>query len=180
MCWVSAIEDHVYAHVMRPVTVQFLKNPDIIHWGFEASYLGEDDYGTWISVPKGTLRWKGDIRVRPTRENAVFLSPRNGWWHLHYNGTTTKFSHFVDVATPPVWSSENRYEMVDLDLDLARAQNGDVHVEDEDEFEIHQIKYGYTEEMIDRAVQETALIVAALKNREEPFFETAAEWLTKV
>jgi protein associated with RNAse G/E len=55
-----------------------------------------------------------------------------------------------------------------------------VHVEDEDEFEIHQIKYKYTEEMIDRAVQETALIVAALKNREEPFFETAAEWLTKV
>ena len=32
---------------MRPVTVQFLKNPDHIHWGFAASFLGEDEYGSW-------------------------------------------------------------------------------------------------------------------------------------
>ncbi len=103
-----------YSLRMRPVTVQFLKNPDIAHWGFEAWFLDEDEYGSWIAVPKGTKRWKGENSVRPTREDAVFCAPHEGWWHLHYNGAATQFSLFVDIATPPKWVSENRYEMIDL------------------------------------------------------------------
>ena len=33
---------------MQPVTVQFLKKPDIIHWGFECFRLGEDEYEPFI------------------------------------------------------------------------------------------------------------------------------------
>ncbi|HIE21701.1 MAG TPA: hypothetical protein EYP73_03765, partial [Acidimicrobiia bacterium] len=65
---------------MRPVTVQFLKNPDTLHWGFEAWHLGEDEYGTWIAVPTGSRRWKGLEQVRPTRQDAVFCAPHSGWW----------------------------------------------------------------------------------------------------
>jgi hypothetical protein len=36
----------------RPVIVQFLKNPDINHWGFEAQWLGEDNWGHWIALPR--------------------------------------------------------------------------------------------------------------------------------
>ena len=99
------------------MTVQFLKNPDILHWRFDAWFLGEDAYGSWIAVPAGTKRWKGKKSVRSTGEDAVFCAPNDGWWHLHYNGGATQFSHFVDIVTPPVWISENRYEMIDLDLD---------------------------------------------------------------
>jgi len=86
---------------VRPVTVQFLKNPDILHWGFEAWFLGEDEYGSWIAVPEGTERWKGKESVRPTGEDAVFCAPNDGWWHLHYNGGATQFSHFVDIS---IWT----------------------------------------------------------------------------
>ena len=61
---------------MRPVTVQFFKNPDILHWGFEAWVLGDDEYGSWIAAPKGTKRWKGEQPVRPSREHAVFCAPK--------------------------------------------------------------------------------------------------------
>jgi protein associated with RNAse G/E len=165
---------------MHPVTVQFLKNPDIIHWGFETHRLGEDEWGTWIGVPTGTKRWKGERAVRPTPVAAVFLAPREQWWHLHYTGATTEFSHFVDIATPPVWVNENRYEMIDLDLDVVRRQDGVVEIEDEDEFEIHQVRYGYTEEMITRAVEETARVADMLRGHQEPFFAVAQAWLDRL
>jgi hypothetical protein len=164
----------------RWVTVQFLKNPDIIHWGFEAQWLGEDEWGVWIAVPVGSKRWKADHDVGPSTGDAVFCAPRDGWWHLHYNGTThPTYSHFVDIVTPPVWVSDDRYEMIDLDLDVAVHRDGRVEVQDEDEFAIHQVQYGYTEEMIRRAMEETQAIVTALELRREPFFDVAAAWLRR-
>lgn len=165
---------------MSSVTVQFLKNPDHLHWGFEAEALGEDEYGIWLGVPAGTRRWKGSETVSPTGENAVFCAPHRGWWHLHYNGATTKFSHFVDIVTPPRWVSDDRYEMIDLDLDVVRHQDGTIEVEDEDEFVVHQVRYGYEPEMIRAAETETSRIVEALRRREEPFFDIAATWLGRL
>ncbi len=160
------------------VTVQFLKYPDIRHWGFEAHRLGEDEWGHWIGVPAGTSSWKGEGPLRPTEGDAVFCVPRGEWWHLHYNGDSHhRYSHFVDIVTPPVWVSENRYEMVDLDLDVAVHLDGTIEVQDEDEFEIHQLRYGYTEEMVGTALSETRRIVDLLERRSEPFFEVAGHWL---
>lgn len=163
-----------------PVTVQFLKNPDILHWGFEGYRLGEDDWGIWTAVPSGTRRWKGNEPRGPTRSDAVFCAPRDGWWHLHYNGSSSQYSHFVDIVTPPKWVTNHRYEMIDLDLDVVVLQNGTVEVEDEDEFEVHQIRYAYTDEMITTAETETARIVAALEDRDEPFFAVAEVWLSRM
>lgn len=165
---------------MRPVTVQFLKNPDLTHWGFAAGFLGEDDFGIWIGAPAGTERWKGSEHARPTGEDAVFCAPHEGWWHLHYNGDTGKYSHFVDIVTPPVWVDANRYEMIDLDLDVVVHRDGTVEVEDEDEFELHRIKYAYSPEMVAGAKEETQRVVAALQARHEPFFDTAESWLRRL
>lgn len=166
---------------MRPVTTQFLKNPDITHWGFEGFRLGEDSWGDWIGVPPGSRRWKGDEEKGPTGAGAVFCVPRGEWWHLHYNGMDgNAASHFVDIVTPPVWLGEERYEMVDLDLDVVLHLDGTVDIEDEDEFAVHQVRYGYTEEMIRNAVETTSRIAEALRDGEEPFFEVAADWLTRL
>lgn len=162
----------------RPVTVQFLKNPDIIHWGFEGHWLGEDEWGDWIALPAGSRRWKGESLFAPSEGDAVFCAPRGEWWHLHYNGANAhNYSHFVDIVTPPTWVAGDRYEMVDLDLDVAVHTDGAIEVQDEDEFEVHQVQYRYTEEMIRRATEETQRVVEALQLRQEPFFDVAATWL---
>jgi protein associated with RNAse G/E len=67
--------------------------------------------------------------------------------------------------------------MIDLDLDVVRGQDGLVAVQDEDEFLVHQARYGYSSEMILRAEQETRLVVSMLESGVEPFFEVAAGWL---
>lgn len=169
----------VHNQAVRPVTVQFLKNPNHLHWGFEAYWLGEDEHGIWIWLPRGATRWKGSEQHSPTPADAVFCAPHEGWWHLHYNGTDTKFSHFVDIATTPNWVSPNRYEMIDLDLDVVVTQDGSIAIEDEDEFEEHQIKYSYSHDMVARALAETRFIVTAFEQHAEPFFEVAAEWLRR-
>jgi protein associated with RNAse G/E len=166
---------------MRPVTVQFLKNPDILHWGFDAFWLGEDEWGDWIAAPTGTARWKGDESFDPTSLPAVFLAPRDRWWHLHYNGPHGfNYTHFIDMTTPPVWVTPNRYEMIDLDLDVAIHIDGTIEVQDEDEFEVHQLQYGYSRELIDGALAATDEIITALEARSEPFFEVADSWLANV
>ncbi|MDX1469045.1 MAG: DUF402 domain-containing protein [Acidimicrobiia bacterium] len=166
---------------MRPVTVQFLKNPDIIHWGFEASFLGEDEYGKWMAAPAGTKRWKGSEAFDATRSNAVFCAPHEGWWHLHYNGpNTANYTLFVDINTPPRWIGDDRYEMIDLDLDVGMTHDGEIVVEDEDEFELHQLSYGYSQEMIRGALEATRWVTDALADRKEPFFEVAESWLRKI
>jgi hypothetical protein len=167
--------------VTRPVTVQFLKNPDIIHWGFDAIWLGEDEWGDWIAAPTGTRRWKGERQMPDSAEPGVLCAPRGEWWHLHYTGESARtYVLFVDIVTPPVWVSPNRYEMIDLDLDVGVGLDGEIVIEDEDEFELHQVRYGYTEEMIRGAVEETARVVGALEGRKEPFFEVAESWLRRV
>lgn len=166
---------------MRLVTVQFFKNPDIIHWGFEGHWLGEDEWGDWVAVPEGSQRWKGEVTMPRTRMNAVFCVPHGEWWHLHYNGINSyNYSAFIDIVTPPIWVSENRYEMIDLDLDVAVYRDGTVEIQDEDEFQIHQVKYRYTTEMIRWAEEETSRIVTALEAGEEPFFDVAAAWLSRL
>ncbi|HEU4894707.1 MAG TPA: DUF402 domain-containing protein, partial [Acidimicrobiia bacterium] len=159
----------------------FLKNPNRPHWGFEARYLGEDEYGWWMAVPAGTRRWKGETPARPSAKDAVFCAPHDDWWHLHYNGGFARnYSHFVDITTPPTWVSDDRYEMIDLDLDVAVHVDGSIEIQDEDEFEVHQVQYGYTPEMIANAVRETAQIVERLQARHEPFFDVAEHWLARV
>ncbi len=100
---------------------------------------------------------------------------------LHYNGSNHhRYSHFIDIVTPPVWVSDHRYEMIDLDLDVAVHRDGTVEIQDEDEFEIHQVELSYTEEMIARAIEETRRLVAAVERRQEPFFDVAAGWLERL
>lgn len=170
-----------YPRSVRPVTVQFFKKPDILHWGFDGFYLGEDQFGRWIALPEGSQRWKGDGDIRPTMEDAVLCAPHEGWWHWHYAGAAApNYTGFADICTPPVWVGENSYEMIDLDLDVGLRHDGEVVVEDEDEFEQHQVLHSYPPEMVERALEETEMIADALRLRQEPFFEVSERWLCEV
>jgi uncharacterized protein len=164
---------------MEPVVVQYYKNPDVLHWGFVGYLVGEDQYGRWVGLPRGSERWKGETPQPPTGDDAVLCFPYEGWWTLHYNGPARPVTHFVDITTQPVMA-DGRMEMIDLDLDLLVMDGGSVLVEDEDEFELHQVVLRYSPEMIQRAIAETKRIEADLLDGEEPFFGVAARWLQVV
>ncbi|MGH8951461.1 MAG: DUF402 domain-containing protein, partial [Acidimicrobiia bacterium] len=164
---------------MAPVVVQFYKNPDILHWGFSGFHIGEDDFGHWVGLPEGSRRWKGATPHRPTPEDAVQCFPHDGWWVLHYNGPVREVSAFVDIATQPKLGA-GRIEMIDLDLDFLVSSDGKVELVDEDEFEVNQVEFGYSQELIERASVEAKSLGGRLRRGEEPFFQVAANWLELV
>jgi len=98
---------------------------------------------------------------------------------LHYNGPGSGISHYVDIATQPVWC-EGIVEMIDLDLDVLVLDDGTVPIDDEDEFEEHQVSFGYPRGMIERARSETSRVADLIDRGEEPFFDVAVSWLEQV
>ncbi|MGE5595994.1 MAG: DUF402 domain-containing protein [Hyphomicrobiales bacterium] len=77
---------------------------------------------------------------------------------------------YCNVTTPPSFDGCD-LTYVDLDLDVAVRPDGCIELLDEDEFEEHQVKYGYTKEVIANA-EEAAHEVAELARRHAfPFSE---------
>lgn len=165
---------------MEPVTVQFFKYPNFGHWGHEGFRLGEDDFGVWMVSPLGARRWRGEEEYAPVDLTFVMCAPHDGWWHLYYNGVNArKLSHFIDIATQPVWVTADRVEMVDLDLDVIVRIDGSSEIDDQDEFEVHQIQYGYPQEMVERAADEAQRLLTMVRTGQEPFFAVAQSWLDR-
>lgn len=168
---------------MDSMRLQFLKYPDAPHWRHEdLSVLGEDEHGLWLGSPVGAEHQKGlDGEVRYGKHEWVFCVQRDRWWTMVFNGDegdSIDFTHFVDIITPPVFTG-NTIEMVDLDLDVVRRRNGEVFIDDEDEFAEHQVLLGYPDWMIDKARTVTAQASLAVEANAEPFNATCRAWYAK-
>ena len=75
---------------------------------------------------------------------------------------------YCNVTTPPTLTG-GELTYVDLDLDVCVRPNGCIELLDEDEFEAHQRKYDYPDEVI-RAAEDAAREVADLARRRQfPF-----------
>jgi hypothetical protein len=140
--------------------------------------LGRDEHGTWL----------GSAVSRPLRrgaEAAVFRSdlfvglvPNEGDWIAFWN-QRSRFEIYVDVTSTPVWDGQE-VTAVDLDLDVVRWRDSRVEVIDVDEFEEHQVRYGYPKAVIQGALDTADGLVNAVAHHREPFGETGPWWLAYV
>lgn len=152
------------------------KWPDRLHWQFEMTWLGEDEHGTWLSVPAGAAARRGEEPPRHIPHGFVSLVPRDGWWEAEFYASHPDWEVYVNIGTPCELSPE-RIRQVDLDLDVVRRRDGAVEVLDEDEFADHQIRYGYPPQLTDAARRATIDVVTMLEHRTEPFGNAARRWL---
>lgn len=165
----------------RPVTVQYSKYPDTLHWRHELIYLGQNDHGIWLGAPVGATVQRGDEPPRTMTRHFVQLVAPGVWWSALFNGPNPDhIDVYVDVTTPAAWPSPNRVEMIDLDLDVVRRTDGSVYVDDEDEFDEHRVSLGYPPALVDRARTVAARLVIALEQRRPPFDLAAVPWLEMV
>ena len=152
---------------------------DIAHWRFPTELLGTDEYGTWLGArpptpytgPRGPGEWT---------HNFVLLVPERGWWMATFNERIVDWpAVYVDITTPPLWPAPDHVTAIDLDLDVIRFQDGRVMLDDEDEFEEHQISYGYPDDVITAARASAESVFALVEGRVEPFGEVSESWLAK-
>ncbi|WP_151083351.1 DUF402 domain-containing protein [Nocardioides cynanchi] len=135
----------------EPVRIEMTKWGDRPHWHIPGHWLGSDDQGDWIGIRAGSRM------VRPGRDvrseyDQVGLVPGDGdevqrGFLATFHRAPSHVWVYVDMTTPPVWDGAT-LRAVDLDLDVVCGREGDVVVDDEDEFAEHQVAYGYPAEII--------------------------------
>jgi hypothetical protein len=165
------------------------------HWNFRAEPLGSDRYGWWYGCPAGIPMRRGLEEPIIVNYDFIVLAPAEGGWvgswnnadkikgkageslRAHLAGPASwEIEVYIDVTAEPVRTAES-VEAVDLDLDVVRLRDGSVRLLDEDEFEEHQILYGYPADVIAQARATADDLMEMVAARREPFGEVGDSWL---
>ena len=92
--------------------------------------------------------------------------------HFRFDEKGALFEAYVDVALPAtIEGREIAY--IDLEIDLVGLPDGSYRIKDIEEFELHRVEYGYTEEVVATAQRGIDLAERAFLAREFPFDGTA-------
>jgi hypothetical protein len=167
---------------LRSARVLTRKWPDEPHWEFDAIRLGIDGHGQWLGVPKGTWLAKPAKGFTAQADHVVLL-PHDGWWVATIYGDDAErpMDVYVDMTTPCVWSQdESTVTCVDLDLDVIQSVNGEIWVDDEDEFAEHQVLFGYPAEIVAGAEASCRDVLEELTEKTGPFDGIALDWLARL
>jgi protein associated with RNAse G/E len=106
----------------------------------------------------------------------VGLVPRGVGWVATFHAPGWHLTTYVDMTSVPWWDGTT-CRAVDLDLDVVRGAGGEVVVDDEDEFAVHQVRYGYPPEVVSLAEESCAWVLEQVRAGRAPFDEaTAARW----
>lgn len=162
------------------VQVVFLKYDGRPHRSYPAHWLGEDDAGTWLGVAAGTPALVDGNRETVREEPYVLLVPERAWWTAMFNAPPRRTEVYCDITTPATWSGTREVTVVDLDLDVRRRRWGDIERLDDDEFAVHQVKFGYPCEVVSQATEASFWLAKALGNGTEPFATAFRPWLAQV
>ncbi|HEY3503093.1 MAG TPA: DUF402 domain-containing protein [Actinocatenispora sp.] len=161
------------------VRVRYRKYDGALHWHFDAVRLGADEFGTWLGCPPGTTLQRGHELTVVWEEAQVLLVPEERWWTANFNDEPNKTEIYCDITSVPTWHGDE-LRAVDLDLDVVRRRDGRVELLDEDEFAEHQVRYGYTPDVVAAAEASAAELHRAISANEEPFATVYQTWLAMV
>ncbi|WP_285724202.1 DUF402 domain-containing protein [Psychromicrobium xiongbiense] len=153
------------------------------HWVVPGEYLGSDEWGHWIYQPTGSLVSKPGSGFLAESPGVLLVPWDQEWVATFYDeqhpGQT---SLYVDMVTDIQWAPlarGNGWEMtlIDMDLDVIVAR-GKTWIDDEDEFAVHQVRYGYPAEVIERMEQVCAGVYQDVLAGRAPFDGRAARHFT--
>ena len=84
--------------------------------------------------------------------------------------------HYVNIATPATWD-DGTLRFIDLDLDVIwHADSGEVILDDEDEFELHQVRFGYPNDLIEQVRRSGDEVLEMIARAAHPFDVSLFAW----
>ena len=149
------------------------------HYRGHNVHLGDDEHGTWLWGVTGRTIYRGDEPLWATQHAALTLVSPGRWWAPSWWVGHPDLEVYVNINTPAEWHGD-RIVSVDLDLDVVRFLDGRVEIVDRDEFEEHQVRYGYPDDLIAQAEAATAEAYDLLTRNVAPFDGVAAAgWIAR-
>jgi len=163
---------------MSTVLVDWLKWPADPYRATPMHRLGADGYGTWLFAPRGAAAAYSEHGPTPLPVNFLTLVPDSAGWIATWmwGNPDIDIDVYVDVVVTPRWKSETELQVVDLDLDVIRRRNGDVIIDDEDEFVENSSLRGYRAEVVDSARTTVEELAVAVAERRAPFGQQSDAW----
>ena len=135
-----------------------------------AYVLDEDQFGTWLWTPAGSVAryFNGDDVLLQEWPNFLSLAQSAEWfwagWWIRPDGPTVS----TDACTPPRLV-DGTWFWTDLELDIVRDHTGAVWVEDEDEFD-EGIAAGHIAPELEQAARAVTIeLERRLRERVSPF-----------
>jgi protein associated with RNAse G/E len=84
--------------------------------------------------------------------------------------------HYVNIATPASWD-DGALRFVDLDLDVVwEADSGEIMLDDQDEFELHQVRFGYPTTLIEQVRRSAEEVRDMMVRSTYPFDGSLFAW----
>lgn len=166
-----------------PVTLAYRKYDGTPHWTHRAFYVGHDPRAHWIGAVKDEIVRKPG-RELPWANHWVVAIPRNEWFTMNVNlpGPSVPTQVYCDMTSVPTWHQVDggvEARAIDLDLDVMVLKNGNLIIDDEDEFEEHQVSYGYPQDVIDAARASCNAVHASLDADDTWFWAEGQAWLNR-
>ncbi|NNG40344.1 YgaC family protein [Flexivirga sp. ID2601S] len=165
-----------------PVHVDYRKWDGSPHWQSDGVVAGVDEHGVWVAVPAGT-HFERPGAAFDINCDSISLFPDAGWTPaFNDQAEAQRIAVYVDITTTPTWSYDEsgwRVTMIDLDLDVIQRVDGFTFVDDEDEFAEHRRQFGYPDDVVARAEQDTRQVFRAVRDRSGAFDGTGWDWLRR-
>lgn len=150
------------------------------HYRSVVEVIGKDEFGTWCWRPAGRPIYKGDKLAFTGAYDTIVLAPPEDWWTLSWPFGHPRMTLYVNIGTPVVWE-DSRFVSTDLDLDVIKLLDGTALIVDQDEFEEHQVLYGYPDDIIQRTRKASEDALAMTVDGVAPFDGVAAvAWANSV
>ena len=142
-----------------------------------ACLLGEDEFGRWLGVTKGSPWWAADRSHSGVFETSlVKVVPSSTFWTACFHPVDPVVD--VDIVLPVRWV-DDALEEVDLELDILRSHDGSVRVRDWDEFDRVREVWAMPGDIAAQAEATCARVRELVERGAEPFGDVGRTWLCR-
>jgi uncharacterized protein len=162
---------------MKTIPFHSTKYDGSLHYRFPAGVVREEQNLLMLYVPPGVPVdcYRGQLT---TRYHSLGLYWADRFYNLEviWHPDWQPRMHYVNLATPATWH-DGTVRCVDLDLDVIwRAGTGEVLLDDEDEFELHQARFGYPADLIEQVWRGSAEVRDLIARSVHPFDGSLHAW----
>lgn len=140
-----------------------------------AYLIGEDSFGKWVGIAKGTpLRDTGGLRTGVFEVSFVKLFPKDTFWTACFGDGDILID--VDISLPVTWL-DNVVEEVDLELDVLCTADWQIYARDHEKLIQVREMFSMPSHISEQAERTCQDIQQQIEQRIEPFGHVGFMWL---